>query len=130
MTLGRHSAYWMQVFSFLIYLSNFLTMIFNTNILESQQSFSQQYLFQTSSRVSIPFKFYFSNLVSYSISACVSLHTSPEGFSVVNTSNQMNLNNEIVEICIAEEEDGRFVILNSPNLTVCVKWVICDDWNG
>ena len=92
---------------------------FTTDMLEGKELSSQQVIHPSLSEISIPFKFYFSTLVSYSISACISLHSSPEGFSVVNASNQMSVNNGIVEMFISEEEDGQFVIVNPPKLTVC-----------
>ena len=93
--------------------------VFTTNMLEGKEPSSRHVIHQSLSEISIPFKFYFSTLVSYSISACISLHSLPEGFSVVNTSNQMSVNNGIVEMLISEEEDGQFVIVNPPKLTVC-----------
>ena len=91
---------------------------FTADLLEGKESSSEQDLYYSITERSIPFKFYFSNLVSYSISACISLHSLPEGVSVLNASNQMNMHNGIVEMLISEEDDGQFVIVNPPKLLV------------
>lgn len=66
---------------------------------------------------SVPFKFYFSNLVKCSISACFVLKRMPESFSIQD-KNRNDLNDNVLNIFIHEEETGHFSIANSPTIIV------------
>ena len=66
---------------------------------------------------SVPFKFYFSNLVKCSISACFVLKRIAESFSI-RDQNQTDLNDRVLDVFIQEEEIGHFSIANSPTIRV------------
>ena len=66
---------------------------------------------------SVPFKFYFSNLVKCSISVCFVLKRMAESFSI-HDQNQVDLNDRVLDLFIQEDETGHFSVANSPSIRV------------
>ena len=85
--------------------------------LESVDGYGPLNVYNSPTEKTVLFRFYFANLVGCSISACFSIHSSPEQFTVVDQANQ-DLHNHVLELFIVEEEDGHYAIVNPPMLKV------------
>ena len=91
-----------------------------SNMTSNSESLDNYGSLNTHDPRSVPFKFYFSNLVKCSISACFVLKRIPESFTI-RDQNQTDLNDRVLNVFIQEEEIGHFSIANSPTIRVCLS---------